>query len=156
MQGDPQVIQCLQAQLKNELTAINQYFLHYRMFQHWGFERMAKKEHAESIGEMKHADLLMERLFTLDALPNLQDLGKLMVGETLLEALACDLKSEQGSQATVKAGIAQCEQAQDYVSRDLLRQILVDTEEHIDFLETQLDLAAKVGEPNYLQTQMGA
>jgi bacterioferritin len=154
MQGDPQVIHFLQAQLKNELTAINQYFVHYRMFQHWGFSRMAKKEYEESIGEMKHADQLMERLFTLDALPNLQDLGKLMIGETLLEALACDLKSEQGAQATVKDGIAAAELARDYVSRDLLQGILEDTEEHIDFLETQLELATKVGEPNYLQSQM--
>ena len=156
MKGDPQVIHCLQAQLKNELTAINQYFVHYRMFQHWGFERMAKKEYAESIGEMKHADALMERLFTLDALPNLQDLGKLMVGETLLEALACDLKSELGAQATIKDGIAAAELARDYVTRDLLQGILEDTEEHIDFLETQLELAQKVGEQNYLQSQMGS
>lgn len=154
MQGDPQVIHFLQAQLKNELTAINQYFVHYRMFQHWGFSRIAKKEYEESIGEMKHADKLMERLFTLDALPNLQDLGKLMIGETLLEALACDLKSEQGAQLTLKDGIAAAELARDYVSRDLLQHILEDTEEHIDFLETQLELAAKVGEPNYLQSQM--
>ena len=156
MQGDPQVIHFLQAQLKNELTAINQYFVHYRMFQHWGFERMAKKEYAESIGEMRHADALMERLFTLDALPNLQDLGKLLVGETLLEALGCDLKSELVAQATLKDGIAAAELARDYVTRDLLQGILEDTEEHIDFLETQLELAQKVGEPNYLQSQMGS
>jgi bacterioferritin len=156
MQGDPQVIKCLQAQLKNELTAINQYFVHYRMFKHWGFERMAKKEYEESIGEMKHADALMERLFTLDALPNLQDLGKLMLGETLPEALACDLKVEQGAQATVKDAIAHGEQARDYVSRDLFQHILEDTEEHIDFLETQLELVGKVGEQNYLQSQLGA
>jgi bacterioferritin len=156
MQGHPQVIEQLQAQLKNELTAINQYFVHYRMFKHWGFERMAKKEYEESIGEMKHADQLMDRLFTLDALPNLQDLGKLQVGETLLEALACDLRSEQAAQLTIKDGIAACEAARDYVSRDLLQHILDDTEEHIDFLETQLELAAKVGEQNYLQTQIGA
>lgn len=155
MKGDPQVIASLQAQLKNELTAINQYFVHYRMFKHWGFERMAKKEYEESIGEMKHADALMERLFTLDALPNLQDLGKLMIGETLVEALACDLKSELTAQATIKDGIAQCEGARDYVSRELLRGILDDTEEHIDFLETQLELVGKVGEQNYLQTQIG-
>jgi bacterioferritin len=155
MQGDPQVIHFLQAQLKNELTAINQYFVHYRMFQHWGFGKMAKKEYEESIGEMKHADQLMERLFTLDALPNLQDLGKLLIGETLPEALACDLKMEQAAQATIKDGIAACEAARDYVSRDLLQHILDDTEEHIDFLETQLELIGKVGEPNYLQSQMG-
>ncbi len=155
MKGDAQVIHWLQAQLKNELTAINQYFVHYRMFKHWGFDRMARKEYEESIGEMKHADRLMERLFTLDALPNLQDLGKLMIGETLPEALACDLQSERGAQATLKEGIAQAELARDYVSRDLLQDILKDTEEHIDFLETQLDLIAKVGEPNFLQSQMG-
>ena len=156
MQGDPLVISCLQAQLKKELTAINPYFVHYRMYEHWGFERMAKKEYEESIGEMKHADALMERLFTLDALPNLQDLDKLMIGETLPEALACDLKVEQGSQATVKAGVAQCETSRDCVSRDLFQHILEDTEEHIDFLETQLDLIDKVGVHNYLQTQIGA
>lgn len=156
MQGDPLVISCLQAQLKKELTAINPYFVHYRMYKHWGFERMAKKEYEESIGEMKHADALMERLFTLDALPNLQDLDKLMIGETLPEALACDLKVEQGSQATVKAGVAQCETSRDCVSRDLFQHILEDTEEHIDFLETQLDLIDKVGVHNYLQTQIGA
>ncbi len=156
MQGDPLVVRLLQAQLKNELTAINQYFVHYRMFKHWGFERMAKKEYDESIGEMKHADALMDRLFTLDALPNLQDLGKLLIGETLLEALDCDLQSERGAQATIKDGIAQAELSRDYVSRDLLQHILDDTEEHIDFLETQLELAVKVGEHNYLQTQIGA
>ncbi|HPU54195.1 MAG TPA: bacterioferritin [Burkholderiaceae bacterium] len=154
MQGDPLVIALLQAQLKNELTAINQYFVHYRMFAHWGFQRMASKEHDESIGEMKHADALMERLFTLDALPNLQDLGKLMIGESLVEALQCDLRLERASQATVKDGIAQCEASRDYVSRELLTEILDDTEEHIDFLETQLELVSKVGEQNYLQSQM--
>ncbi|MBL8329960.1 MAG: bacterioferritin [Rubrivivax sp.] len=154
MQGDPQVIALLQAQLKNELTAINQYFVHYRMFEHWGFGKMAKHEHDESIGEMKHADRLMARLFTLDALPNLQDLGKLLIGESLLEAMACDLKLERGAQVTLKDGIAACEAARDYVSRDLLASILDDTEEHVDWLETQIELAAKVGEANYLQSQM--
>ncbi|MBX9795121.1 MAG: bacterioferritin [Burkholderiaceae bacterium] len=155
MKGDPLVILCLQAQLKNELTAINQYFLHYRMFKHWGFDKMAKKEYAESIGEMKHADRLMDRLLALDGLPNLQDLGKLLIGENLIEALGCDLQMERGSQATVKDGIAQCETVRDYVSRELLQGILDDTEEHIDFLETQLELVGKVGEQNYLQSQMG-
>ncbi len=155
MQGDPKVIEQLQAQLKNELTAINQYFLHYRMMKHWGLDKLAKKEYEESIGEMKHADKLMDRIFMLDGLPNLQDLGKLMVGESVPEALACDLKSEQGAQATIKAGIAQCELSRDYGSRDLLQEILDDTEEHIDFLETQLDLIDKVGLQNYLQSQMG-
>jgi len=155
MKGDAQVIGHLQAQLKNELTAINQYFLHYRMYKHWGLDKLAKKEYAESIGEMKHADLLMDRIFMLDGLPNLQDMAKILVGEDVPEALACDLKAEVGAQATIKAGIAHCESVRDYVSRDLLQQILEDTEEHIDFLETQIELIAKVGLQNYLQTQMG-
>ena len=155
MQGDPQVIKWLQAQLKNELTAINQYFVHYRLFKHWGFGRMAKKEYEESIGEMKHADRLMERILMLDALPNLQDLGKLMVGEDVPEILNCDLTMERGAQATVKAGIAHCESVRDYVSREILDGILEDTEEHIDHLETQVELVGKVGEQNWLQSQMG-
>jgi bacterioferritin len=155
MQGDAKVIELLQAQLKNELTAVNQYFLHYRMLKHWGFERLAKKEYEESIGEMKHADRLMDRIFMLDGLPNLQDLGKLLIGEDVPELLGCDLQSERGAQATIKDGIACCEGARDYVSRDLLEEILRDTEEHIDFLETQLDLLAKLGLQNYLQSQMG-
>jgi bacterioferritin len=150
MKGDAKVIKCLQAQLKNELTAVNQYFVHYRLFKHWGFGRMAKKEY----DEMKHADALMERILTLDGLPNLQDLGKLYVGESLVEALQCDLKAEQGAQATIKDGIVQCENARDFVSREVLQHILEDTEEHIDFLETQLELVGKVGEQNYLQSQM--
>ena len=155
MKGDPKAIEGLQAQLKNELTAINQYFLHYRMLKHWGFDKLAKKEYDESIGEMKHADLLMDRIFMLDGLPNLQDLGKLLVGEDVPEILACDLKMERAAQATIKDGIEHCEKVRDYVSRDLLQHILDDTEEHIDFLETQLELVEKVGLPNYLQSQMG-
>ncbi len=155
MKGDPQVIALLQAQLKNELTAINQYFVHYRMLKHWGLDKLAKKEYEESIGEMKHADKLMDRIFTLDGLPNLQDLGKLNIGENVPEILRSDLALETGAQATVKDGIAQSEKARDYVSRDLLQMILDDTEEHIDFLETQIELIEKVGLQNYLQSQMG-
>ena len=155
MQGDAKVIGYLQAQLKNELTAINQYFLHYCMLKHWGLDKLAKKEYEESIGEMKHADKLMDRIFMLEGLPNLQDLGKLMIGENVPELLNCDLQSETGAQATIKDGIAYCEAVRDYVSRDLLQGILDDTEEHIDFLETQIDLVGKVGLENYLQSQMG-
>lgn len=155
MQGDEQVIAHLQAQLKNELTAINQYFLHYRMLKHWGYERLARREHSESLGEMKHADALMDRIFVLEGLPNLQELGKIQIGENVPEILACDLAAEQGAQATVKDGMAHCETVRDYVSRDLLQKILSDTEEHIDFLETQRDLIAEVGLQNYLQSQMG-
>lgn len=155
MKGDAQAIAHLQAQLKNELTAINQYFVHYRMLKHWGFDKLAKKEYEESIGEMKHADKLMDRIFMLDGLPNLQDLGKLNIAENVPEMLSSDLALERGAQATIKDGIAYCETARDYVSRDLLQDILDDTEEHIDFLETQLELIDKVGLPNYLQSQMG-
>ena len=117
MKGDPQVIAHLQAQLKNELTAINQYFLHYRMLKHWGFERLAKKEYEESIGEMKHADRLIARILMLDGLPNLQDLGKLMIGEDVVELLRCDLALESAAQQTVRDGITHCESVRDYVSR---------------------------------------
>jgi bacterioferritin len=155
MQGDPGVLQHLQAQLRNELTATNQYFLHYRILKHWGFDRLAKKEYEESIGEMKHADKLMERILFLDGLPNLQDLGKLLVGESVPEILDCDLRSERGAQATLKDGVAHCETARDYISREILERILEDTEEHIDWLETQLELLGKIGLQNYLQSAMG-
>ncbi len=156
MQGDKKVIGFLNAQLKMELTAVNQYFLHYRMLKNWGFERLAKFEHDESIGEMKHADKLIERVLVIGGLPNLQDLGKLLVGESVVEILTCDLKAERSAQAHLKDAIEYCESARDYVSRELFEDILKDTEQHVDHLETQLELVDKVGEPNYLQSQMNA
>ncbi len=154
MKGDTTVIRLLNAQLTNELTAINQYFLHARMYQHWGLAKIGKKEYDESIGEMKHADKLIDRILMLDGLPNLQQLHKLMIGENTPEMLDCDLKLELGSQQTVKEGIAACEVAQDYVSRQVFQDILEDTEEHIEWLETQIDLIEMVGIQNFLQAQM--
>jgi bacterioferritin len=155
MRGNPQVIAELNKLLKNELTAINQYFLHARMMKHWGFERLGKKIYDESIGEMKHADRLIQRILLLEGLPNLQDLGRLGIGETVPECLNADLRLETAARTDVVAAIAACESAQDYVSREIAVDILDDAEAHIDFLETELALLEKVGEQNYLQTQIG-
>jgi bacterioferritin len=155
MQGDPSIIRLLNAVLTNELTAVNQYFLHARMYDNWGFKRLGKITYDESIGEMKHADLLINRILFLEGLPNLQDLHKLKIGETVPECLNSDLRVELAGRETLVPGVVQCEQARDYVSRELLRQILSDTEEHIDFLETQLSLVKSLGEANYLQSAMG-
>ncbi|MGZ8370439.1 MAG: bacterioferritin [Caulobacteraceae bacterium] len=155
MQGDKAIIRLLNAVLTNELTAVNQYYLHARMYENWGFARLGKITYEESIGEMKHADKLIKRILFLDGLPNLQDLHKLRVGETVPEALAADLDVEAGGRTLLIEGVKQCEAVADFVSRELLEEILVDTEEHIDFLETQVALYATLGEANYLQTAAG-
>jgi bacterioferritin len=155
VQGDRAIIQRLNEVLTNELTAVNQYFLHARMLQNWGYERLGKIVYDESFGEMKHADALIKRILFLEGLPNLQDLHKLAIGESVGEVLAADLALELGSRETLVAGVAQCEAARDFVSREVLERILEDTEEHIDFLETQRDLLKALGEPNYLQTAVG-
>ena len=155
MKSSALVIDHLNQQLTNELTAINQYFLHARIYRHWGLTEIGEIEYKESIGEMKHADRLIERILMLDGLPNLQSLHKLGIGEDVVEILHSDLALERGSQITVKNGIAVCETERDYVSRMVLEDILKDTEEHIEWLETQLSLVEKVGLQNYIQSQMG-
>jgi bacterioferritin len=155
MQGDKAVIQRLNEVLTNELTSVNQYFLHARMLDNWGFKRLGEIVYEESIGEMKHADKLIKRILFLDGLPNLQELRKLTVGETVLEALTADLALEYAGRASLVAGVEQFEAAKDFISREVLVDILSDTEEHIDFLETQLSLAKALGEQNYLQSAAG-
>jgi bacterioferritin len=153
MKGDPDIIKKLNLILTNELTSVNQYFLHARMYQSDGYAKLGAKTYQESIEEMKHADSLIKRILLLEGLPNLQNLNKLGIGESVPERLAADLVSEQTGRAALVEGIALCEQKQDYVSRDLLTPILVDTEEHIDFLETQLFDLDQLGLQNYLQSQ---
>ena len=153
MRGDEQVIQFLNAALKNELTAINQYWLHYRLLDHWGIHRLAEYERHESIDEMKHADRLMERILFLDGLPNLQALGRLRVGENVQELLRADLDLEMEALPLLREAITHCENVKDFVSRQLLVEILDSEEEHVDFIERQFDMIEAMGLPNYIQLQ---
>ncbi len=154
MKGDKTVIAHLNTALRNELTAINQYFLHSRMFRDWGLNKLAEHEYNESVDEMKHADQLIERILLLEGLPNVQDIGKIMIGEDVHEALKCDLRLEEIAIPDLRAAIGDAEAARDFVSRDLFSAILASEEEHVDWLETQLDLIDKTGLKNYLQSQM--
>ena len=153
MQGDPTVIQHLNAVLKNELTAINQYFLHARMLKHWGVTKLGEYDYKESLDEMKHADRLINRILFLEGLPNLQDLDKLLIGESVQEVLECDLTLERSAMPRLREGIAYCETVKDFISRELFESILESEEEHVDFLETQLGLIPKIGIENYIQLQ---
>ena len=151
---DPNIIDCLNRVLKNELTAINQYFLHSRMFRDWGFGTLGEHEYRESVDEMKHADRLIDRILFLDGLPNLQELGRLRIGEDVADALRCDLDLEMEAMPALRECIAHAEQVADFVTRELFEDILESEEEHVDWLETQLELIDKVGRENYLQSQM--
>jgi len=155
MKGDAKTLKYLNQILKNELTAINQYFLHSRMFGNWGLERLEHHEYEESVDEMKHADRLIKRILFLEGLPNLQDLGRLRIGETVREALEADLSLEMDGLPLLRETIAYCESIKDYVSRELVEDILESEEEHVDWLETQLDLMNRMGEQNYIQSQAG-